>query len=619
MATQGRWCVAIVAAVVSAVVAYSMFNRADLHGVSAPRAVGAIPFVDSTRPAAVPLAPPAQEQPDLALKPSRTALDPSIESVVIVGTAVEREDESQPVDAVEAAVFFSLADARSRKDPVNGPVAWTHEDGRFELRDIRPSQRFYLRLSKAGYRPAVPPRLGPFEVGRHEIGKVSLSPSAGIHGVVTDEAGGPIGSAIVSLIEESPMFGRAPSGARPDTARRSVSVDGNGRYSIECDAKVFSLRAEADGYAAQRTAELAADGLAGREVNFRLRSSTPFEGRVVDHLAQGVARATVRVEEIGSGDRGFWQQIASDVEGRFVIPFAPIGSLRVSVERIGFAPTCRVVAAPVKDLVITLDQLGSVTGRLSRHADGSRPMSVEWVLVAADESVFRFTDLRLDAEERFTCNELPVGTYALLAFADDLPLAVSESIVVNAGATTDVGLVGVGRSRVVQGRVRYGSGAPASGARVAVLVARAVEYRTARHAGPILETGGDGWFEHSAVPMIRCELLAAIPGYYCEGIQLEATTDTDPVHLSDLVLLQNAEIEGTVRDRLGAPVAGREVRVQQRDVSLARITSATGRFRFDELRAGVARVTVVATTTSDALFRDVTLAAGEAVVCDFHD
>ena len=224
---------------------------------------------------------------------------------------------------------------------------------------IAPSRYPNMRIEADGYGSVnvqIPSLTGEFH--RDLI----LVPEATISGIVVDEAGAPVASAVVSA--------HAIQGNSIDEASNvDVVADESGHFQISGLAPTaFSLAAfSATGTSSTRPRVVTLAGAATRNLRLVIAKRARLRG-TVSMAGTAVVGASV---SFGNGSFGEWSPTTAEtqVDGSFVledVPFGTIGLLVHSYEVV--APATLVVAhAETNGVAIEVSALSTIHGRITRH------------------------------------------------------------------------------------------------------------------------------------------------------------------------------------------------------------------------------------------------------------
>jgi protocatechuate 3,4-dioxygenase beta subunit len=452
-----------------------------------------------------------------------------------------------------------------------------------------------VRLAFAGG-PVVPVVLDRLLDGSGEdAGDVRLARAQALAGRVTDERGGPVVGATVTLWpgRARGLFETTAAAGVAQTA--TTAPDGRFRFEVAA-AEGNRLRVEAPAMATVERESVPSGALARPVVlsvgQVRRGSVTQADRRTP------AAGALVRFE---GRTRTRWVETRAD--GSFVLDGAPreAGALVADAgERgRGTAP----VAAVAGDVVaIALAPTATVSGRVVDEGSARPVAGVR--LVARGVAGGSFV-ARSGADGRYALRGLPPQSYRLAA-EDDRYVAFSRTVTVAAGVpeTQDVPLV---RAAALTGRVVDEQGAPIEGASVSVSPSGENVFASfVRRLGGTGEvrSGKDGSFRATRLRPGEGQRVDVRHDDYAErtipGVSLAAGATRSGL---TVVMRRGLVLRGVARDEDGKPLAGVEVtlsaarnlRAGRGGVSISMIgagsqvrreTGPDGRFEFRGLKAG---------------------------------
>lgn len=422
-------------------------------------------------------------------------------------------------------------------------IAWTDEDGRFELW-AKPGD-VSLRALAEGYAAADTQSVAPTK--RAEI---FMTPESVITGVVVHaETGAPVAGASLQ-VSTSGFFSRGGG--------RALSDD-EGRFRITGLAPgIYDVVAVTDELYGESAEQLHLGLAEQTETIVRVHSAFALRGRVViAETGEPCPRGSVRLD----GD-DFDKYVETDEEGSALIRALLPGEYQVQVTCEGYTSEDRyepivVGDAPLEELEwkvhtglairgIVVDSRGDPIEQVSVHAQPkSKP--------GDDPRGHRTTQwgIRTEADGTFELSGLIAGSYELGVWADEYP-PLPEPLLVELSEGTDVEGVRVelpatGR---LEGIVRDEAGEPVAGVRVT----SGLVDTWSRSQG---RTGDDGRFRFEHVQTGRHRVTAEA-GWF-EQMRAPGTTDDDVQgELVDVSADATAEVELVVERRAGT-IRGRVV------------------------------------------------------------
>ncbi|MEO8699110.1 MAG: sigma-70 family RNA polymerase sigma factor [Kofleriaceae bacterium] len=445
-----------------------------------------------------------------------------------------------------------------------------------------------VEISAAGYGSIVYTNI---IAGRVRI-DFALVPEATIVGrVIRDDTGEPVASAHVFV-----PGGRALQ--LETTAWRGTFSDAQGRFRLDRVAPGRHLvQARAEGMVASTrgTPVIVAAGETTPEIEIRLEAGSRIQG-VVREGSTPVAGARVATTAVAS------RTAVSQDDGSFVLDEVPRGELGFKAPPFDvISPKSLVVSEPEHAVVIEVEQLGGIIGRVVRGKD---PVAGTHVYIRGPND-FDLGTIRSDATGRFEARGLRPGPWTVGAADERVgSFGFADTVQLGRGETKEI-TVELAYSASIAGRVVDQNGAPVAGV--------SVDFRhsTTDDAGYTV-TATDGTYRAATMtgggqyrPRVRLNQLASAALRPAGGTEFPLVTVPGPDSaITDVVLavqLDRLAIAGKVFDAAGAPVAdarvvaelvepGQEPRFIRGDrgglQDPATTTDVDGRFSIAELSAG---------------------------------
>lgn len=359
-----------------------------------------------------------------------------------------------------------------------------------------------------------------------------------------------------------------------------VSCDAEGRFDVPVSASGrTAFEIEIPG---RLRAVLEADvpeGGRGRLPPVALGLAESIRGQVVDRRGQPVANVTVEAMPTPNlGEPEPWRA-TTDTSGNFVLDTLPPGPVSLRCAAPGFTPTIVEAIAPQDEVLLVLDGLLDLKGRVI-----AGPIDPSRIAVRIEGSgIWPARSADVDAEGRFVFPTVPDGVYAVEAVAEATPEDPREFASIpleNVSPDLEVTLALVPAMRV-QVKVVSPNGAPVVGARVTLMSSQV------GLLGRTAQTDAEGRAAPGPVVPGPWVLRADADGFLpSESIAL--TIDEAGIPEQTLVLSLPGRIEGIVVDADGKPVP-------QAFVSVT--TDALWTVGEGEARADAFRTSFVATGT----------------------
>ncbi|MBI4880458.1 MAG: carboxypeptidase regulatory-like domain-containing protein [Planctomycetes bacterium] len=437
--------------------------------------------------------------------------------------------------------------------------------------------------------------------------EVRLEAGRALHGVVRDaETGAPIAGAAVSLADLD------DTGCGLGVLPPSAVCDGAGTFLLAHapSTGVLPLWIEGEGYATrvqriepderrERLVEAVLSRPAGLRVQVIGLAGLPLDSLLVWVLA--VDQPLRSCSEVRDGWVSFTGLHPGQVDVS-AVTFAADGSIGPSLQR-----KASLVSRETSEVVFSLAPGGRVRGRLTSDT----PLKVEdgyevWAQSRNGGAEARRAIVRPDWS--YELASLPPGEYAL--FVKELVasrnVAAGRIVDVQPGAPLEVDFH-LGQ-RGFRGRVLDPAGKGIAGAelrfRFAAAAAGAPDAPRAAPLAAFALSGGEGAYEAIALPAGEYLVTAAAEGFASEAWRRAVEEGLAPTGL-DLELRPEARLRVSCRDRGGAPLPCRGVRVTRSDQELGVIvppqdTDPAGECMFRRLAQAVYRVEARA----DGFFRE---------------
>lgn len=455
----------------------------------------------------------------------------------IVG--VVRDGNKKPV---AGALVRAESTFRGRRRQDN-PVETTDARGRFEIAGLRAGT--YVVLAR---HPAFASGLVPgitLETGSESTVDVVLGPAARLSGRLV----GPNEQPVRGSVRFQEMFGEPAPSALDDTLRAEAGTDG--RFRLDgVPPGAHALLASAHGLGGKRVDVDIREGSAETDIgDVVFEAGLSIRGRVRDKAGAKVADALIRAHASGTPSPPVEER--SEPDGTFVVGGLNPGAYSLRTSAPGFAATNTSTEAGAEKVDIVLEAAGVVTGVVVDDAD--KALDGFWIRTqtgdpnSADysESMESFGN----PEGRFVLADLPPGSHTLAVTSPDRVAARVSSVVVRAGATTDVGRIRLTAGGSVRGAVVDTSGAPIPGASI-----RAVRGQT-EEGSSVSDAAGE--FEVRGLSRGPTTLFALHPSYAIgrtPGIEIDPARGPAEARV---VLSGGGRIEGTVRRRDGRGMAAK--------------------------------------------------------------
>lgn len=451
---------------------------------------------------------------------------------------------------------------------------------------------------------------------------ITLAPGGvAVSGVVKDLAGGVIEGASVTVTSET-------DGSNWSSRPKSIATsDADGKFTLWAAEGRVWVRAHSEGYT-----QSSRDGVApGYTFELFLTPESTISGRVIRaDTKEPVANAKVDARGGGFGWGGGSGGALTDADGRFRLDRLQPGSYHPGAEADGlFGKSAQSVhvglAESADDVVIEVHPLASLEGTIVIAGTKGEPCEDGGISLTGKEGNTNNYYGRAEHEGQVVIHAIKPGTYALSVRCHELVTRTDfDDLVLEAEAVRDQ-VWALSPGIEVTGKVVDSEGEPVANARVSANTAR-----QARGSGPTLWTGGQSEDDGSFV------IAGLAPGKYKVDASKQDFLDTpDPIEidLSDkgidpltITLERGGEIEGTVTDADGEPVAGATVSVSNSGWRSRSTTGDDGAYHLRGAKPGTHRVSASrgwndqmrapGKTDDDKRGIPVTVVAGEVAVAD---
>jgi protocatechuate 3,4-dioxygenase beta subunit len=497
--------------------------------------------------------------------------------------------DGKPVaDAIVTALGFRSARVASERSDAQG---------RYEVAGLA-AGLYDVAVRATGLAPGVVPDV-VLDVRNETQVDVALRPGARVIGRLLDA-------------RDKPLAGRVTVGEISGHPAPYVLLDllgaqagADGRFALDAvPVGDHALGADVPGQAPKRV-EFAVSATQ-RQVDLgdvRMETGLVIRGRVRGQSGQPVADATVQASADAS--RLETQPRArSDAEGTFVLAGLEPLTYRVNAFARGFGSANADVEPGSDPIELVLEPLGTLTGKVVDDR-GTPVESFRVVARAAEEGrpwAFNSFDV---SDGRFELENVTAGSYVVSVEANEIGSA-SVSAKVAASSATDLGTVRLKPGATVRGTVVDTGGSFVEGARIDLARGRFGNTITFGTEAEVV-TDRSGAFEAKGVEPGSVELRASHPRY-APSAPLAIVIDAgQPVPDVRLTLSQGGRIEGSLRRRDGAPLAGALMNVSPLEGKSgmgepATATQADGSFAIEHVPAGRVQLTAM-TPTGRSVFR----------------
>jgi protocatechuate 3,4-dioxygenase beta subunit len=487
-------------------------------------------------------------------------------------------------------------EARREGPPAALATATTKPDGSFAAIVTAPAGTS-VRLAFSGGGTAPRELETILDAAGDDAGEVRLPRAAALAGRVTDERGGPVVGATVTLWPGGERVQAFFDGARARGVEQTATTKADGTFRFEAaSAEGNRLRVEAPAFATLERQPVRA-GAVARPLTLAVGQVLKGSVTLPDRKTKAKG-ALVRFE--GRTQTTRWVETRAD--GSFLLDGAPRepGTVVADAGDRGRA-TAVLAAGAAEPLQIALAPVATLGGRVV-DAESARPLAGVRLVARGEGSVFETRSL---ADGRYLFRGLGPRRYRLSAEDDRfVPWTRSVNVAAGQAETQDVPLA---RAAVLAGRVVNEDGAPIEGARVTLTRGGESAFRAFMRGvegEPAVRTGRDGTFRATRLAAGENQRLDVRHDDYEErsigGVSLTAGTVKSGL---TVVMRRGLTLRGVVKDEEGRPLAGAEVNlssarqfragrggVQMQLIGpgslVRRESGADGRFEFRGLKGG---------------------------------
>ncbi|PYQ28413.1 MAG: hypothetical protein DMF56_16525 [Acidobacteria bacterium] len=539
------------------------------------------------------------EEGSASLRNSRTArADFTAQaSAFLTGTVID--DRKHPIAG--AHVMMTIAQMPLIYALLQGeegmPSARSGPDGRFRIAMTKQYQEFgdttQLRLQATHPRYAI--GVADLKDSAKPVA-ITLHDGIEVRGNVKDKDGNPVAGAAVILLQDP--FGAVAVPLEMVLAgghsEAFIESDGAGTFTVHLNETLHDLGVWKEGFAGfrlggitpvkgQKPIEIVLQP--GVEIRGRVaakKSGIELEGLVAVESAEGMAQGTTAVASDGTF------AVRSLRPGTYKLQYTSTLS-RLSAEK--------VVKAPATDVVLELNAVGEIRGRVvDKATNGALP---GFNISATNEAASSFNNGEFEGTETFML-AVRAGSVSVTATA---PGYVSDTQEVTVGeekpATVTFALT---HGRTITGRVVNEHGLPIAKADISV----------SEQSIEGAQTADDGEFEIAGVPREPVKLDVQAQGFIAKSVDVEGDAD----RRVDVVLSAGRKVAGRVVTATGEPVEGAQVfgNATSGDGMQFAKSSADGTFTLEGLPDGRLSFRATRSDLGEAELEDVDPAATSVVI-----
>lgn len=540
-----------------------------------------------------------QQVPELgvggAIAPTKDKLGPVVRGIV-------KLPGGEPAQGASVSVLRAVTAWPEWRSERLDRVAITNRDGVFQFRfaDANGLLVEFEHPQFAG---------GLVDVTRpDELLELQLEPGFELYGVVTNDAGVPLGNARVAL-ESVPGDNRR-------TRVETTTADGRYRFTRLPAGPVRLVARHPDWQPTSQPAVVIGDQRR-IEVKFDRPAMAPMRGRVTSaHNGSPIAGALVQLLPL-NGKLGLVDPVAtrSGPDGAFVLTGLARGSMRLLVRHDDHGAVIRTETVGVvsTDLQIELPRRTAVSGEITADRDKPTWRGGEVLQLRDFAGQVAFAVVGADGRFRFD-QPLSPGWGSMRAVGD--PFAFQRSYTTQIDVrleeheTTELEL-GTSQPGVVRGRIVDDKGQPLAGVQLTRTLRLAENARTIGDAATHFNLEGmrnqvaqmfaserdellatsrtDGSFELRGLKLGTVSVRASLRGRGSRFLRVELTGFQPSNDLGTVTMAPGCHLQGRVL-RGGRSLAGAAVLVTGTDAEAMVITDASGVWQVDDLSPGSYRV-----------------------------
>ncbi len=475
--------------------------------------------------------------------------------------------------------------------PDGGHSVRTTKDGAFAIQGLAAAE-YDLRASADGYvsRSLRTPAL---VVGQSTaVGDVTLkartTSKEGIRVKVVEEASGrPVAGAKVTASTLNyaliVSIGAERSGT-PDVITRQGVTDDLGVCQLDgMPTEKYDVVVQAKGFVLEPVENVVVALGRIENVAVSLKPGLSISGTIVD--ADGLPVVGAFVTGLGFPSFRSYEAVKSEANGSFTLDgLSPGNYMLVGASDAKGTGTANPVKAGERAARLQLKGVGTVTGKVTTKGGG--PVG-EYVMRPYTAGPFQYVYSRLthvkDPDGKFTL-QLPPGAYQIDVKADGSSVTTTTAVTVTPNQTTDITIT-LPPEGIVRGVVTDPDGNHLAGAEVYV---KSGGFPPVAIREKYVRTDGDGQFVLKGLSLEPVKLHVRHAGF---ALSIIETTPVDAAKTTEITvrLTAGARVEGHVRTKEGAPVAGERINLFQGfDFFSAKtaFTDDTGAFAFTAVGEG---------------------------------
>lgn len=532
----------------------------------------------------------------------------------LLGSVIDRSGE--PIAGAEVTLDFQSSELIyeiDREDRKPGRKATTNAKGKFNLRDIRPSDYYTLYVTHADFCPTKSTGVQVGQRDEYTEPPIVMQKGSPLSGSVTDTSGAPIAGAELAL--DVNMFSQLPG-----PLRQTAITDGSGFYSFDHVASgMLTLIVMADGFGTQAHGGMTFNGRDPITQDLELEIAAIIAGKVTDaETGKPIEGAQLLALNYSNSNRSSRDFTVSAEDGSFSLARLSAGDYTVMINAFGYN-TDRILRVQTGELNIEIKLQGKAQASGTVIAgDTGAPVASGVLQLRTVHNGTDFTspmDVAGTFENgQFTLSNVPAGEYLIEASAIALGYSATYSspFTVADGQNVNGIVIRLKRGAKITGRVTDESGRAVGGALVSThdnnytssdqefyqLFGDSFQNNATSQE---VRTGTDGIFSFEAMRPDVYQINIEANGYvrYIQrNIQLRDQEERD---LKDLQLSQGGTVRGTLYDAGGVPLPGGQVHMRLADQGEVperydSKSDATGSYLIENIRPGTYSISATSST-----------------------
>lgn len=324
-------------------------------------------------------------------------------------------------------------------------------------------------------------------------------------------------------------------------------------------------------------------------------SETKISGFVYDSSGGVIVGAKVAAAtfEVAGNIPSAARTVETDAGGAFELR-VPDGTYQIHANKRGFGPSF-VLANSGETVSLVLAKSGVLRGRVMNEKGPVSRFSVEVLTAVSETSAAPAVMSSIFAENTagvFEIDELPPWPFFVRIVAEGHAPTFSKPLRVGPEQVQDVEFM-LSEGCTLEGIVKDADGMPLAGVFIDAesVMAAGQMNRVSMDADRQTTSGVDGRFHIEHVPAVPELMVRGYDGSHAASTLMLDVSSCAAAKSVELVMSEGATIAGIARAGNGLPLAGGRVTLTQRVTGFVNaITDADGRYRFESIPDGMARL-----------------------------